>query len=232
METRSSLFEHSPEIKKASRKKAILKNLLDILVIIVVGLTISITVKTFLVRSFYIPSESMETTLNVQDRIMVNQLMPDSFPLEHGDIVVFKDSAHWMETAPKKQTSLLDGITSLIGLTPDTANDYLVKRVIGLSGDRVTYVPSDGKLRLNGKLIDEPYLNGVSPALEAFDSGVIPKGYIWVMGDNRPNSADSRYNQDINHGYISLDSVVGKAFIKTFPLDQISWLDNYTNSFN
>jgi len=208
------------------------KYIRDIIVIIVISLLLSMSIKTFLLQSFYIPSESMQTTLNVQDHIMVNKLQPKIFPLEHGDIIVFEDTELWMAEQPKQETDFLNWMAIAIGIAPDTSGQHIVKRVIGLAGDTVSYSTTEGKLNINGKLIDEPYLNGVAPSAEEFNSGVIPEGYIWVMGDNRPNSADSRYHRETNNGLLPLTSVVGKAFIKTFPLDQITFLDNYTANFN
>jgi signal peptidase I len=216
----------------------------DLLIIVAAALVISFVVKTFLFRSFYIPSESMMNTLHVNDRIIVNELVPDLFPLQHGDVVVFQDPGGW---DPRGQsttsttssnsdfgTAAIDFIATFIGFGGSDSEDHLVKRVIGLPGDHVVCCTVDGKLTVNGKPIDEPYIekSGHDAASGMEFDVKVPANSLWVMGDNRYNSADSRYNQEKpGHGFVPIDKVVGRAIVISWPLNRWTWLDNYPSTF-
>ncbi len=211
----------------------------DVLIIVVAALLISFVVKTFLFRSFYIPSESMMGTLHVNDRIIVNELVPDVFPLEHGDVVVFSDPGGWLTSAPRDAPDLLSGavdlIASVVGFGGSDSEDHLVKRVIGLPGDTVECCDATGSLIVNGDPVDEPYidLSGHDAASGMEFTVTVPDGSLWVMGDNRYNSADSRYNQDKpGHGFVPLDMVVGRAIVISWPFNRWTWLDNFSSHFS
>jgi len=208
-------------------------------VIVGAALVISFVVKTFLFRSFYIPSASMESTLMIDDRIIVNQLVPDLFALQNGDVVVFSDPGGWL---PPKQpldtdivTVALDLIANVVGFGGSDSQDHLVKRLIGLPGDRVVCCDADGKLSVNGNAVDEPYIqtggsDGAASGME-FDI-TVPDGSLWVMGDNRYDSADSRYNQDKpGNGYVPIENVVGRAVIVSWPIAHWIWLENFSDNF-
>ena len=219
--------------------KSVLSFLKDMVIIVVSALVISFLIKTFLFRSFYIPSASMENTLLVNDRIIVNELVPDLFPLEHGDVVVFSDPGGWLAahnlSEPDLFTQAIDTIFAVVGLGGSDSEDHLVKRLIGLPGDRVTCCTVDGQLEVNGVPIDEPYIK--VPAADSAASGiefdiVVPEDSLWVMGDNRYNSADSRYNQDEpGKGFVPVDKVVGRAVVVSWPFDRWTWLQNRGDLF-
>lgn len=218
------------------RKNIFVSLLIDIIVIVGTALVLSLLIKTFLIRSFFIPSGSMLETLQIDDRIIVNELVPDVIPINRGDIVVFKDPGGWLG---EMQTSELDPITaasewflSAFGLSAPDSSQHLVKRVIGLSGDHVVCCDVDGKLKINGTPIDEPYLApGAKPSTVDFDV-TVPAGAIWVMGDNRDNSADSRYHMELpSKGFVSKDFIVGRAFVLTWPFKNFKWLDDYPDVF-
>jgi signal peptidase I len=195
---------------------------------------LSFLIKTFLFRAFYIPSESMMNTLDVNDRIFVNLLVPEPFALSRGDVVVFRDTQGWLAAAPEKDsgpfTWVQDGLT-FVGLLPDSSEQHLVKRVIGLPGDHVICCDEAGKLTLNGTPLDETYVNTAEePQIKEFDV-VVPEGKVWVMGDNRNHSADSRSHQDVNGGFVDLVDVEGKAAVIAWPLNRISVLDNYPDVY-
>lgn len=212
----------------------------DILVIFVAAIIISVGIKTFLIRSFYIPSGSMENTLQVNDRIIVNQLIPDVVPLQRGDVVVFRDPGGWLPNQVQPEVnpvqSAIDWVTTAIGLSASDLNDHLVKRVIGLPGDVITCCNEVGRMEVNGVPLDEPYLklpDGTTRASLVDFSVTVPAGSVWVMGDNRNNSQDSRYNQETpSKGFVPLDNVVGRAFVITWPVDHWTWLDNYPATFS
>jgi signal peptidase I len=206
----------------------------EIATVVVIAVVLSFLIKTFLFRAFYIPSESMVNTLDVNDRIFVNLLVPEPFALSRGDVVVFRDTQGWLAAAPEKEegpfTWVQDGLT-FVGLLPDNSEQHLVKRVIGLPGDHVICCDAGGKLTINGSPIDESYVNEAEqPQIRAFDV-VVPEGKIWVMGDNRNHSADSRAHLDSNGGFVDLEDVEGKAAVIAWPLNRITVLDNYPAVF-
>jgi signal peptidase I len=219
--------------------KGLLGFLKDLIIIVAAALLISFVVKTFLFRSFFIPSASMENTLMVDDRIIVNELVPDVFPLQHGDVVVFSDPGGWLPNYdspdPDLVTAALDLIATVVGFGGSDSEDHLVKRLIGLPGDRVVCCDANGLLQVNGKSVNEPYIV-TTPNHEA-SSGMkfditVPDESLWVMGDNRYDSADSRYNQDKpGNGFVPLDKVVGRAVVVSWPISHWTWLDNHAGNF-
>jgi signal peptidase I len=219
--------------------KGLLGFLKDLVIIVAAALLISFLVKTFLFRSFFIPSASMEDTLMVDDRIIVSELVPDVFALEHGDVVVFSDPGGWLpdynSPDPDIITAALDLIATVVGFGGSDSEDHLVKRLIGLPGDRVVCCDDKGLLQVNGKSVTEPYI--VTPSSDDASSGMefditVPDDSLWVMGDNRYDSADSRYNQDKpGNGFVPIDKVVGRAVVVSWPISNWTWLDNYAGNF-
>lgn len=217
-----------------SRGRSFLLFLRDVVVIVAAALIISFLIKTFLIRSFYIPSGSMQSTLQVDDRIIVNQLVPEVVPISRGDIVVFRDPGGWLPVRIEQPQAPLDAVgdwvLQVIGLSTSDSDEHLVKRVIGLPGDRVVCCNDLGQLSVNGVPIDERYVK-LPPDTSAVSSRDfqedIPEGTIWVMGDNRYDSSDSRFN-----GVVPIDDVVGRAFVISWPIDRWRWLDNPPLTFD
>ncbi|MEX1079046.1 MAG: signal peptidase I [Homoserinimonas sp.] len=211
----------------------------DIILIFLAAIIISVGIKTFLIRSFYIPSSSMENTLQQQDRIIVNQLIPNLFDVERGDIVVFQDPGGWLNPVSQERRAPLieavDWMLSAIGLSAPDSNDHLVKRVIGLPGDEVACCNAFGQLSVNGVPIDESYLklpDKVTKVSKDDFAVTVPDASLWVMGDNRYNSCDSRCNTSgPTEGFVPLDRVVGRAFLVSWPSQHWTWLDNYPQTF-
>lgn len=210
----------------AERRGPFVSFLREVAIVMVSALAISLVLKTFFIQPFFIPSISMETTLEVDDRIVVNKLAPGPFDLERGDIVVFLDPGDWLEGAPVPELNTLERVLTWIGLLPENAGQHLVKRVIGLPGDHVVCCDEDGRITVNDVPIEETYvIDGVEPSLKPFDV-IVPEGHLWVLGDNRPRSADSRYNTDsAGDGFVPIDNVVGRAFVIIWPVDHFSLLD-------
>ncbi len=213
----------------------------DILVILLVAILVSFLVKTFLVRSFYIPSGSMENTLQEQDRILVDELTPRFGGYDRGDVVVFRDPGGWLpatyEPPQPPLAAAVDWITSLVGLTASDSEDHLVKRLIGLPGDHVVCCNALGQTTVNGVPLDEAdYLKlGASQSAprELEYDVTVPEDSVWVMGDNRDNSQDSRYHQDQpGQGFVPIENIVGRAFIKTWPLDRLGVIDGHHDVFS
>ena len=200
------------------------------------ALVLSLLIKTFLLRSFFIPSESMMSTLHIDDRIIVNELVPDVIPLERGDVVVFKDPGGWLGPVDQTQldpvTAATDWVLSAFGITAPDSSQHLVKRVIGVGGDHVVCCDVDGKLTINGVPITEKYLDpGKNPSDMNFDV-TVPANSYWVMGDNRDGSADSRFHTELpSKGFVGKEFVVGRAFVLTWPFSHFTWLDNYPDVF-
>ncbi|NYD66560.1 signal peptidase I [Agromyces atrinae] len=221
------------------RKRGILLFFRDLLVIFVVAVLVSFLIKTFLIRSFFIPSQSMEMTLVEDDRIIVNQLVPDVVPLERGDVIVFRDPGGWLLPTADPQLppiqAAAEWFLALVGLAAPDSNDHLIKRLIGLPGDHVECCNAVGQMSVNGVPLDEPYValppGDTRVSRDDFDV-VIPEGSLWVMGDNRYNSKDSRYNRETPlEGFVPIDNVVGRAFVISWPVSRWSWLDNYPDVF-
>nr|WP_273120284.1 signal peptidase I [Actinomyces dentalis] len=186
-----------------------------LVVVIVVALTALF--KTFVIQWFEIPSGSMENTLEVGDEVAVT--MYDAQDLERGDVVVFTDPDHWLDVEdPTGLRGVIRDTLILIHLLPENTGHYLIKRVIGVAGDHIV-ADGRGSLTVNGVPVNETYLKpGRSASEMAFDV-VVPRGFVWVMGDNRSNSSDSRYHQDDAHGgFVPIDDVAGVAKVVVWPI--------------
>lgn len=220
--------------KAREGRNPVLAWLKEIATVVVIAVVLSFLIKTFLFRAFYIPSESMMNTLDVNDRIFVNLLVPEPIALERGDVVVFRDTKGWLVPAPAKPAGPLTGVQDalmFVGLLPDNSEQHLVKRVIGLPGDHVVCCDGSGRLTVNGAPLDEKYINSAEiPQARDFDV-VVPAGKVWVMGDNRNHSADSRAHLDSSGGFIDLADIEGKAAVIAWPLNRITSLDNYPDVF-
>lgn len=205
----------------------------ETLMMVVVALAISAIIKAFLLQAFQIPSSSMEQTLQINDRIIVSKLVPKYRQLNRGDVIVFQDDDNWLKrdgTTPSP--SIAGKIMIWVGLRPDDSHNHLVKRIVGLPGDRVQCCDTNGRLKVNGVSVDESgYINpGSAPSLIKFDV-TVPAGKLWVMGDNRSNSEDSRFHiKEPSKGFVSVDQVTGRAFAIMWPLNRVSTIKN-TDAF-
>ena len=222
---------------RRAQKNPVVAFLIDTLSVIVTAMALALLIKTFFLRSFFIPSGSMLETLQIDDRIFVNELVPNVVSVERGDVVVFKDPGGWLNTAPvvNKKNVFEQGVDfflSAFGLIAPDSSQHLVKRVIGKPGDHVVCCSPSGKLMINGTEITEPYVSpGSRPSDRNFDV-VVPKDSYWVMGDNRGNSEDSRYHLDLpSKGFVNKKFIVGRAFVVSWPQKHWKWLDNYPNVF-
>jgi signal peptidase I len=234
----------APDVAETRRRKSRGVKLFvrDIILIFVAAIIISIGIKAFLIRSFYIPSGSMENTLQIDDRIIVNELVPNVVPVQHGDVVVFKDPGGWLPenppaTEPNGFVGAIDWLLSVVGLSAPDSNDHLIKRVIGLPGDKVSCCNAFGQMSVNGIPLDESaYLKlpaGVTKVSGNDFSITVPKNGLWVMGDNRYDSRDSRFNLDTpSKGFVPMDDVVGRAFVISWPASHWTYLDNYPSVFS
>ncbi|GAA4665150.1 hypothetical protein GCM10025780_02930 [Frondihabitans cladoniiphilus] len=228
---------------KQPRKGGTGRFLRDVVIIFLAALLISFLIKTFLIRSFFIPSGSMENTLQIHDRIIVNELVPKLMPLKRGDVIVFSDPGGWLGAEDQVSTSsgnpVVNGVQwflTQVGLGTQDSDNHLIKRVIGLPGDKVACCNSFGQTTVNGVPLDEPYTKQPAIATDQIDdlhfSVTVPAGSLWVEGDNRGDSADSRLQQKTpSGGFVPLSDVVGRAVLITWPIKHWSWLDDYPAVF-
>lgn len=181
-------------------------------ILIVVAVVVAVVVRAFVLQTFFIPSESMQHTLEINDRVLVNKLIYDFRAPRRGEIIVFRAPESWRS---------------------DPAEKDFIKRVIGVGGDRIVCCDAQSRLVVNGRALDEPYLyrdgNGVADAASVDEFDVtLPGGRIWVMGDHRSHSGDSRERylrtQDLDGSTISEKSVIGRAFVIFWPVTRASWL--------
>jgi signal peptidase I len=209
------------------RKKGSLLKELPILV--VVALVVSLFIKTFVVQFFYIPSGSMENTLQIKDRVAVNKVPFISKNISRGDVVVFRDPDNWLpeivDYDTNKYVSKAKSALVAVGVLPNPTKQYLVKRVIGVEGDHIVCCTKAGNLTINDVEVTEPYIYGGNKPSEMKFDVTVPEGKIWVMGDHRGASADSRYHQeDINKGFVPLSRVTGRVVAVIWPFKNITYL--------
>jgi signal peptidase I len=195
-------------------------------ILVGIALILALVIKTFFVQAFSIPSGSMENTLKIGDRVLVDKLTPwfGAEP-QRGEVVVFHDPGGWLNDEPTQQSNSafvrgIQNVFSFIGLMPSSNEKDLIKRVIAVGGDTVECQGS-GPVKVNGIALDEPYIfPGNTPCGEKpFGPVKVPDGRIWVMGDHRGDSLDSRYHQDQpGGGTVPVGNVVGRAFVVAWPI--------------
>lgn len=191
-------------------------------VLAISALALSLLIKTFIVQFFYIPSGSMENTLQINDRVAVNKIPFISKSIHRGDVIVFRDPDHWLpeitDTTSNKYKRMAKEALVTVGILPNPAKQYLVKRVIGIAGDKVVCCTKNNKLSVNGQEITEPYIfAGNNPSDTNFNV-TVPVGKLWVMGDHRGASADSRFHMtDINNGFVPVEKVSGRVIGVLWP---------------
>ncbi|MGW4421185.1 signal peptidase I [Streptosporangium sp. NPDC004631] len=194
-------------------------------VLIVVALVLAFVIKTFVIQAFYIPSESMENTLLTNDRVLVNKLVYHVRGIERGDVVVFSGVDSWdgevkLQEPSNPVAAFFRWVGTAFGVVPGE-KDY-IKRVIGVPGDTVKCCDAQGRITVNGVPLDErAYLHpNDEPARDPFEVKV-PPGRLWVMGDHRSVSLDSRSHLgDPGGGTIPVDKVIGRAFVIVWPFSR------------
>lgn len=203
--------EESSEKQQPEKKGSFWK---ELPILLGVAILVALVVRTWVVQSYYIPSGSMETTLQINDRVLVNKLVYDFSDPERGEIIVFNAPESWLS---------------------DMEEDEFIKRVIAVGGDHVVCCDAEGRITVNGSPLDEEsylYTDPLTgeqdkPSQDPFDV-VVPEGRLWVMGDHRSASGDSRERfirtgGDIQVSTIPVDAVIGKAFMLYWPFADFNW---------
>ena len=210
-------IETPPYHKEDERQPGLLAVLRETVVLVALAILLAVVFKTFLVAAFYIPSGSMESTLNISDRVLVEKVSYRFGEIEHGDVVVFvHDEPGAGNAGPSNPvTGFFSSLGQAIGVVPPSDRDF-IKRVIGLPGDTIDC--DDGKLLRNGEPVTERYLDP-GMTTDGCQPVTVGQGELFVMGDNRTNSQDSRA-----FGTIRESDVVGRAFVRIWPLNHTGWL--------
>jgi signal peptidase I len=205
--------------------------------LMVVAFGLAFLIRAFLLQAFFIPSGSMEYTLHIGDRVLVNKVVYDIRDPQRGEVVVFKGTGTWapegeFQPPPSATSKLVSQLGSLVGVAQPSEKDF-IKRIIGLPGDVVQCCDAQGRVTVNGVPLDEPYVTDNSPLEEAPSPGrcgprkfgpiTVEPGHMWVMGDHRMVSQDSRCQ-----GQVPLQNIIGKAFVVVWP--QAHWNALHTPS--
>jgi signal peptidase I len=208
--------------KPPARRSRGARFLRELVILVVIALVIAVVIKTYAIQAFFIPSGSMENTLEINDRVLVNKIVYDTRSIHRGDIVVFNGDGSWDPTVPLPANSnfvekFFNGFASMFGF--GQPGDILIKRVIGLPGDQVACCDAEGRVTVNGvPLSEQSYLYpGDAPSEDRFNI-IVPPGRLWVMGDNRSISDDSRDHEgDPGDGTVPENAVIGRAFVIIWP---------------
>ncbi len=199
----------------------------ELLTVVVTALVLSILVRTFLIQAFYVPSASMENTLQRNDRIVVSKISTELSGINRTDVVVFHDPGNWLgENFPNPYDNPIGRALQFVGILPANSGNDLVKRVVGVAGDQIECCDANGALLLNGKPLSEPYLVEGTMSNQITFKVLVPENHIFVMGDNRSNSEDSRYHLDLNSGMVPLEEVIGRVVVRIWPIDRIGGIEN------
>jgi len=189
-------------------------------VLVLVALVVAILIKTFLVQAFYIPSESMEPTLQQGDRVLVCRICTHFSAVHRGDVIVFSDPHPGPDQGRGVVGGFLHWLAEGVGVAQPESPDF-IKRVIALPGDTVEI--NAGVVYVNGNRLHEPYLDPERDT-RSFPKRTIPAGMLYVLGDNRAHSGDSRFEPPEGVGLVPIDKVIGKAFVKVWPPGRWGWL--------
>ncbi|MDO4254417.1 MAG: signal peptidase I [Kocuria sp.] len=208
----------------------------ELAVVVAWALLIAFVAKHVLVRGFHIPSDAMAPALSSGDRVFVNVLDTTLRPAQRGDVIVFNDAQGWLPPAeePSSFGDWVNETMAFLGVTVDNSDTHVVKRVIGVGGDRVRCCDDDGRLVINDVPVDEvgAYLEDGEKASDMSFDVIVPDNHYFVLGDRRTSSGDSRFYLPENRAFVNRHDVVGTAFVVTWPLGRTGALKDYTSVFD
>lgn len=213
-------MSHVAESRETPKRRRI-PAWLEFLVLLAVAVAVALVIKSFFVQMFFVPSTSMTPLFIENDRILVQKVSYWAGEVERGDVIVFDDpDGQWLGEVP--QLNLVQKTLAAVGLYP--TGGHLVKRVIGVGGDRVVCCDKQGRIRVNDVPLDEQdYIEKDTDPSDMRFKVTVPKGRLWVMGDNRTNSEDSRYHRDLEgNGTVAVSDVVGKVWGIVWPAGRVT----------
>lgn len=197
-------------------KKTGLAFLRELPILLLIALGLALLIKTFLVQAFYIPSESMEPSLGVGDRVLVNKVVYHVHPPRRGDVIVFEEPHPGNEPDRNVFEAFWQWLTQGLGVSASPERDF-IKRVVAVPGETIEV--KQGRVFINGRRVAEPYLSATVDRRD-YPPTKVPPENLFVMGDNRTNSNDSRFGL----GFVPHDKVVGRAFVVIWPPSRVSWI--------
>ena len=199
----------------------------ELLTVVGTALVLSILVRTFLIQAFYVPSASMEDTLQENDRIIVSKISTRFTGIDRSNVIVFHDPGGWLgEGFPNPYDTPVGRVLQAVGIVPSNSGNDLVKRVIGVANDQVECCDASGRVTVNGVAIADSYMKEGITSDQVTFSVLVPEGNVFVMGDNRGNSEDSRFHLDKNNGMVPVEEVIGRVAMRIWPISRIGGIEN------
>ncbi|MEJ6493289.1 MAG: signal peptidase I [Actinomycetes bacterium] len=199
----------------------------ELVTVVGTALILSILVRTFLIQAFYVPSASMKDTLQENDRIIVSKISTRITGIDRSNVIVFHDPGGWLgEGFPNPYDNPVGRVLQAIGIVPSNSGNDLVKRVIGVANDKVECCDLEGRVTVNGIANDASFTkDGVTSDQVTF-SVLVPEGNVFVLGDNRGNSEDSRFHLDKNNGMVPVEEIIGRVSMRIWPIGRIGGIEN------
>lgn len=199
----------------------------ELLTVVGTALVLSILVRTFLIQAFYVPSASMEDTLQENDRIIVSKISTRFTGIDRSNVIVFHDPGGWLgEGFPNPYDTPVGRVLQAVGIVPSNSGNDLVKRVIGVANDQVECCDASGRVTVNGVAIADSYMKEGITSDQVTFSVLVPEGNVFVMGDNRGNSEDSRFHLDKNNGMVPVEEIIGRVAMRIWPVSRIGGIEN------
>lgn len=199
----------------------------ELLTVVGTALVLSILVRTFLIQAFYVPSASMEDTLQENDRIIVSKISTRFTGIDRSNVIVFHDPGGWLgEGFPNPYDTPVGRVLQAVGIVPSNSGNDLVKRVIGVANDKIECCDASGRVTVNGVAIADSYIKEGITSDQVTFSVLVPEGNVFVMGDNRGNSEDSRFHLDKNNGMVPVEEIIGRVAMRIWPVSRIGGIEN------
>ena len=199
----------------------------ELLTVVGTALVLSILVRTFLIQAFYVPSASMEDTLQENDRIIVSKISTRFTGIDRSNVIVFHDPGGWLgEGFPNPYDTPVGRVLQAVGIVPSNSGNDLVKRVIGVANDQVECCDASGRVTVTGVASADSYIKEGITSDQVTFSVLVPEGNVFVMGDNRGNSEDSRFHLDKNNGMVPVEEIIGRVAMRIWPVSRIGGIEN------